>query len=208
MDFPGKNTGAGCHFLLQGIFPTQGSNPCISCIASGFFTPEPPQKCSKSHSSGQMAEPQKVWSIFAFLNFLKDLVDPPLHHYSMWCLSSSRVSLLSRYFLNPLTTTNFLMTDSFLREYRSLSRTSRKSSRGTKVVGRMMTSTSSREKIQGVNMVFPPWFTHGGQVWSWRTVTWVLSKDANCQAKAKTLDLLYLIHLWLFFGMPNSMKAC
>ena len=25
--FPGKNTGAGCHFLLQGIFPTQGSNP-------------------------------------------------------------------------------------------------------------------------------------------------------------------------------------
>ena len=26
-DSPGKNTGMGCHFLLQGIFPTQGSNP-------------------------------------------------------------------------------------------------------------------------------------------------------------------------------------
>ena len=25
-DFPGKNTGVDCHFLLQGIFPTQGSN--------------------------------------------------------------------------------------------------------------------------------------------------------------------------------------
>ena len=25
-DFPGKNTGVGCHFLLQGIFPTEGSN--------------------------------------------------------------------------------------------------------------------------------------------------------------------------------------
>ena len=24
--FPGRNTGADCHFLLQGIFPTQGSN--------------------------------------------------------------------------------------------------------------------------------------------------------------------------------------
>ena len=24
---PGKNTGVGCHFILQGIFPTQGSNP-------------------------------------------------------------------------------------------------------------------------------------------------------------------------------------
>ena len=26
-DSPGKNTGVGCHFLLQGIFLTQGSNP-------------------------------------------------------------------------------------------------------------------------------------------------------------------------------------
>ena len=25
-DFPGKNSGVGCHFLLQGIFPTQVSN--------------------------------------------------------------------------------------------------------------------------------------------------------------------------------------
>ena len=25
-DFPGKNTGVGCHSLLQGIFPTQGLN--------------------------------------------------------------------------------------------------------------------------------------------------------------------------------------
>ena len=26
-DYPGKNTGVGCHFLLQGIFPTQELNP-------------------------------------------------------------------------------------------------------------------------------------------------------------------------------------
>ena len=26
-DSPGKNTGVGCHFLLQGIFPTQKPNP-------------------------------------------------------------------------------------------------------------------------------------------------------------------------------------
>ena len=26
-DFPGKNTRVGCHFLLQEIFPSQGSNP-------------------------------------------------------------------------------------------------------------------------------------------------------------------------------------
>ena len=28
-DSPGKNTGVGCHALLQGIFPTQGSNPSL-----------------------------------------------------------------------------------------------------------------------------------------------------------------------------------
>ena len=28
MGFSSKNTGVGCHALLQGIFPTQGSNPC------------------------------------------------------------------------------------------------------------------------------------------------------------------------------------
>ena len=26
-DFPGKDTGVGCHFLLHGVFPTQGLNP-------------------------------------------------------------------------------------------------------------------------------------------------------------------------------------
>ena len=26
-DFPGKNTGVGCHALLQGIYLIQGSNP-------------------------------------------------------------------------------------------------------------------------------------------------------------------------------------
>ena len=42
-DFPGKNTGEGCHLLLQGIFPAQGLT-CTSCIAGRFFTTEPPGK--------------------------------------------------------------------------------------------------------------------------------------------------------------------
>ena len=41
-DFPSKSTGMGCHALLQGIFPTQGSNPlCLmspESPAGGFFT--------------------------------------------------------------------------------------------------------------------------------------------------------------------------
>ena len=31
-NFPGKNTGVGCHFLLQGIFSTQVSNPHLLCL--------------------------------------------------------------------------------------------------------------------------------------------------------------------------------
>ena len=36
-DSPGKNTGVGCHALLQGMFPTQGPNPgLLHCRR--FFT--------------------------------------------------------------------------------------------------------------------------------------------------------------------------
>ena len=37
---PGMNTGVGCHPLLQGIFPTQGSNPVSvsPALAGAFFT--------------------------------------------------------------------------------------------------------------------------------------------------------------------------
>ena len=31
-DSPSKNTGVGCHFLLQGIFPMQGSNLSLLCL--------------------------------------------------------------------------------------------------------------------------------------------------------------------------------
>ena len=31
-NFPSKNTGVGCHALLQGIFLTQESNPCLLCL--------------------------------------------------------------------------------------------------------------------------------------------------------------------------------
>ena len=37
---PGKSTGVGCCALLQGLFPTQGLNPCLLCLlhSGGFFT--------------------------------------------------------------------------------------------------------------------------------------------------------------------------
>ena len=32
LNFPGKNTGVGCYFLIQGIFQTQESNPHLLCL--------------------------------------------------------------------------------------------------------------------------------------------------------------------------------
>ena len=62
-DFPGKNTGVGCHFLLQGIFPIQRLNPILHmlCSTSRFFTAEPLGKptlgfCSVQFSRSVMSD--------------------------------------------------------------------------------------------------------------------------------------------------------
>ena len=43
----GKNTGVGCHALLQGVFPRQGWNPCLLCLLCwpvGSLLLAPPRK--------------------------------------------------------------------------------------------------------------------------------------------------------------------
>ena len=42
--FPGKNTGDGCHFLLQGIFLTQGLNLCLLHWQASSLPLTPPGK--------------------------------------------------------------------------------------------------------------------------------------------------------------------
>ena len=48
-NFPGKNTGVGCHFLLQGIFslPELDIKPASPALAGGFFTTKPHGKLSQ-----------------------------------------------------------------------------------------------------------------------------------------------------------------
>ena len=43
-DFPGKDTGVGCRFLLQGDLPNPGIEPACPALAGRFFTPETPGK--------------------------------------------------------------------------------------------------------------------------------------------------------------------
>ena len=75
-DFPGKNTGVGCHSLLQGIFPTQGLKPLLLCLLhwqAGSLPLVPPGKPSASLVRG-IAKSQcrgcgyrEGWNITAFL---------------------------------------------------------------------------------------------------------------------------------------------
>ena len=67
---PGKNTGVGCYFFLQGIFPTQESNPCLLNWQAGSL-PLSPQRSlllkvghSKSGSQWmivQISKAIKLW---------------------------------------------------------------------------------------------------------------------------------------------------
>ena len=81
-DSPGKNTGVGCHFLLQGIFPTQGSSLHLAWRVDSLPL-EPPGKpfilinnfnyCSSSSSS---------ISHFSSLIFLRTAIEIWIWWYS------------------------------------------------------------------------------------------------------------------------------
>ena len=43
-DFPGKNTGLDCHFLLQGDLPNPGIEPRSPTLQTDALTSEPPGK--------------------------------------------------------------------------------------------------------------------------------------------------------------------
>ena len=49
-DSPGKNIGVGCHFLLQGIFLTQGLSLCLlHCQADSLLLSHQASQCEVTH---------------------------------------------------------------------------------------------------------------------------------------------------------------
>ena len=51
---PGKNTGVGCHSLLQGIFPTQESNPGLPHCEQTLYRLSPGQYSKSSTESASL----------------------------------------------------------------------------------------------------------------------------------------------------------
>ena len=77
-DFPGKNTGVDCHFLLQRNLPDPEIKPTSPALAAGFFTTEPLGKPSASHRTPQRPL-QVLMKTTIFLLFLSNLVK------TFWC---------------------------------------------------------------------------------------------------------------------------
>ena len=59
-DSPGKDTGVDCHFLLQGIFPTQGSNPGLLHCRQTLY-----------HLSHLMVEMKEIWGLVLKSDFTR-----------------------------------------------------------------------------------------------------------------------------------------
>ena len=89
-DFPSKITGVGCHFLLQGIFPTQGSNPGLphcrqmlyqlshqETLVSWFRPQVSPIKCA-----GGLIDADNAWAGLFPRDGLQKL--PPLWKAGWW----------------------------------------------------------------------------------------------------------------------------
>ena len=79
-DFPGKNTGVGCHFLLQGLSSRPRDQTCIfwiSCIAGRFFTTR-----TTGESKLRRAQSYQDWatshSLFTFMHWRRKWQPTPV----------------------------------------------------------------------------------------------------------------------------------
>ena len=80
MGFPGKNTGVGCHFLFQGIFPTQGSILCLlHCRWSSALQAD---SLSLSHQGSPVCTYTIImWKLCVYMSVVIDQL-----YYSLLCV--------------------------------------------------------------------------------------------------------------------------
>ena len=77
-DFSGKSTGVGCHFLLQEIFPTQGSNPGLLHCRQTLY-------CLSHQEASQDHQIQEKSETLIGKRSLRT------HDYSVYCVIMNRI---------------------------------------------------------------------------------------------------------------------
>ena len=90
-DSPGKNTGVGCHALLQRIFLTQGLNPCLLCLLHlqmNSLPTEPPGKSINGHLILNLKHNERVGVILrcACKKYLEESARPERFDFLWKCL--------------------------------------------------------------------------------------------------------------------------
>ena len=96
MGFSSKNTGVGCHSVLQGIFLTQGSNPgLLHCRQILYHLSHQALKASQTSSSQQTPASHKVYPISAILCWKMSLLSTRSLSLILWKLSTETHSLNS-----------------------------------------------------------------------------------------------------------------
>ena len=76
-NFPGKNTGVGCHF--QEIFPIQGTNPCVLCLLHWQVDFSPVALLGELR--GSLCDAGHDTSLLCCLNFLMHQSQAELVHH-------------------------------------------------------------------------------------------------------------------------------
>ena len=91
-DFPGKDTGMCCHFLLQGIFPVQGSNPGLLHCRQMLYC--------LSHQGFLGFIPNIAWVVDILYFYLLDLANKTQRTLDCWQNDSEPENLLKAICLN------------------------------------------------------------------------------------------------------------
>ena len=105
-DSPVKNTGVGCHALLQRIFPTQGSNPGLPHCRWIFYcvsqqgSPGRPSKSQISRLGQQTRDPRKTWRLTGRIPSCSGKISFFLCSCLTWGLPTLRRTIC--FTLNPL----------------------------------------------------------------------------------------------------------
>ena len=91
---PGKNPGAGSHFLLQGIFLTQGSNLGLLHFRQILLPSEPPRKPRRKSGKKMSDSERGLECVLAFLMVLERNSWLILKHTVEWGAPICQPSLL------------------------------------------------------------------------------------------------------------------